>query len=145
MLVLAASDHAGFELKERLKSWLEAHNHTVKDFGTGSLESVDYPDYVHPLAHRLELQQGKALGLLVCGSGQGVCMTANKYQHIRAALVWHRELAALARAHNNANVICFPGRFIPEDEAIAALEAFLNTPFEGGRHERRVHKMTAGQ
>lgn len=144
MHLLLAADHAGFALKETLKTWLQRQGHTFEDFGTHTPEAVDYPDMVHPLAHRLELQTGKALGLLVCGSGQGVCMTANKYSHIRAALAWNAEVASLSRAHNNANVLCLPGRFIAEADALAALEAFLQTPFEGGRHERRVVKIAQG-
>lgn len=145
MLVLLAADHAGFPLKETLKTWLADQGYPVTDFGTNSADSVDYPDVVHPLAHRIELQQGTAIGLLVCGSGQGVCMTANKYPHLRAALAWNSEIAQLARAHNNANVLCLPGRFISAADAQQVLKTFLSTPFEGGRHERRVVKMTAGQ
>lgn len=144
MKLFIAADHAGFDLKEALKAYLQEQGHTLKDFGTHSSESMDYPDVVHPLIHQMELQQGKAMGILICGSGQGVCMTANKASHIRAALVWQEDMARLSRQHNNANVICLPARFIEEDVAKAAIEAFLTTPFEGGRHERRVTKMTAG-
>lgn len=141
MHLLLASDHAGFALKETLKTFLTASGHTVEDFGTHSADSVDYPDFVHPVVNKPVLQAGEALGILVCGSGQGVCMTANKYPHIRAALAWNKDIAGLARAHNNANVLCLPGRFISEEDAKLAVDTFLNTEFEGGRHERRVEKI----
>jgi ribose 5-phosphate isomerase B len=135
-----ASDHAGFERKQQILNWLEKEGHTLTDFGTHSEESVDYPDFVHPLVRHLE-ENPYELGILICGSGEGVCMTANKYAHIRAALVWKPEIASLTRQHNNANVICLPGRFLTEAEAIECVRIFLSTEFEGGRHQKRIDKM----
>jgi ribose 5-phosphate isomerase B len=134
------SDHAGFHYKEQLKTWLTQHGWQVDDKGTHSTDSTDYPDYAHPVAQMVE--DGKAAaGILICGSGNGVCMTANKHQGIRAALCWNEELAALSRQHNNANVICMPERFVPYETAQKMAELFLTTAFEGGRHERRVEKI----
>lgn len=135
-----ACDHAGYEMKEFLVGYLGAMGYEVLDFGTHSPESVDYPDYAHPLAEAIEsgeLTQGVAL----CGSGEGMAMTLNKHQGIRAGLVWQPEIAELIRQHNNANVIVFPARFISNDEAARMLEIFLSTPFEGGRHEGRIAKI----
>lgn len=140
MHVLIAADHAGFALKERLKVHLEATGHTITDYGTDSEASMDYPDVVHPLARQLE-GEADALGILICGSGNGVCMSANKHRGIRAALVWAPELATLARQHNDANVLCLPARFIEPSLAVEAVDRFLSTPFEGGRHQRRVEKI----
>jgi len=134
-------DHAGFPYKEGVINFLNAQGYTVIDHGTYSLDSVDYPDYVHPVAS--DVETGKAEpGVLICGSGNGVCMTANKHLGIRAALVWRNDIAALARQHNNANIICLPARFISIEEAIACTETFITTAFEGGRHQNRVIKMT---
>lgn len=134
------ADHAGYEYKQVLITYLEAQGYSVKDFGTDSPDSVDYPDYVHPLAS--EVETGKLdLGILICGSGNGVCMAANKHKNVRAALVWQVELAELARQHNNANVVCIPARFISMDLAKKITDAFLTTEFEGGRHQRRVDKI----
>jgi ribose 5-phosphate isomerase B len=134
------SDHAGFYYKEQLKTWLTQQGWQVDDKGTHSTESTDYPDYAHPVAQMVE--DGKAAaGILICGSGNGVCMTANKHKGIRAALCWNEELATLARQHNNANVICMPERFVPYETAQRMAELFLTTEFEGGRHERRVEKI----
>ena len=133
-------DHAGFPLKEKIKAYLLEKGFEVTDFGTNSEDSVDYPDFVHPLAQAVNSGQLER-GVLICGSGQGVCMTANKYSDVRAALVWNAELAALTRQHNNANVLCLPGRFIELEVAQQAVDAFFATEFEGGRHERRVEKM----
>lgn len=135
-----AADHAGFELKETLKQMLEEEGHSVKDFGTHSLDSVDYPDFVHPLAKAVEAGEFE-LGIIICGSGNGVNMTANKYQGVRSALSWTEEIAKLAREHNNANVIALPARFMSVEEAKKATNTFINTFFEGGRHERRVGKI----
>lgn len=133
-------DHAGFEYKEMLKKVLADAGWNVEDKGTYSTESTDYPDYAHPLATMVE--EGRAaVGILICGSGNGVCMTANKHKGIRAALCWNEELAALARQHNNANVLCIPSRFVSEEVAQKMVEVFLSTPFEGGRHEKRVSKI----
>lgn len=135
-----ASDHAGFELKEKLKSHLITLGHQVLDYGTHSTESTDYPDYAHPLAASVE-DKTNDLGILICGSGNGVCMAANHHQGIRAALAWNEEVASLARQHNNANVLCLPARYVSEQEAFSITEAYLNANFEGGRHERRVEKI----
>lgn len=134
------ADHAGYEYKQAIIAHLEEQGYSVKDFGTYGTDSVDYPDYVHPLAN--EIEAGNLdLGILICGSGNGVCMAANKHQGIRAALVWEKELAELARQHNNANVVCIPARFISLDLAKEIADAFLTTDFEGGRHQRRVDKI----
>lgn len=138
--IAIGADHAGFEYKEALKERLRAAHLTPDDKGTHNADSVDYPDFAHPVASMVE--RGEAgLGLLVCGSGNGVCMTANKHAGVRAALCWTVELAQLARQHNNANILCIPARFVSYEEAVAMVEAFIATPFEGGRHERRVEKM----
>jgi ribose 5-phosphate isomerase B len=134
------ADHAGYEYKEAIKTALTQAGWQVADKGTCSPDSVDYPDFAHPVATMVA--EGKAAaGILVCGSGNGVCMTANKHQGIRAAVCWTEELASLARQHNNANVLCIPARFVSPDLAEKMTTVFLNTPFEGGRHERRVEKI----
>lgn len=138
--VAIGSDHAGFQYKEQLKAWLTQQGWQVSDKGTHSTDSTDYPDYAHPVAQMVE-DGNAAAGILICGSGNGVCMTANKHKGIRAALCWNEELAALARQHNNANVICMPERFVPYETAQRMAELFLATEFEGGRHERRVEKI----
>ncbi|MES2702860.1 MAG: ribose 5-phosphate isomerase B [Bacteroidota bacterium] len=138
--IAIGADHAGFEYKEELKKKLEAAGWQVADKGTYILDSVDYPDFAHPVADMVEGGQAAA-GILVCGSGNGVCMTANKHKGIRAALCWTNELAALSRQHNNANVICIPSRFVSFDDAELMANTFLATAFEGGRHERRVEKI----
>ena len=135
------SDHAGFELKEFVRSWLEKKGWPYKDFGTYSAESCDYPDFAHPLA--LAVEAGECYpGIAICGSGNGIGMTLNKHQGIRAALCWKAELSHLARQHNDANVLVLPGRFITTQEANDILEEFFNTTFEGGRHQRRIDKIT---
>ncbi|MGC4129038.1 MAG: ribose 5-phosphate isomerase B [Bergeyella sp.] len=134
-----ASDHAGFELKEYLKEQLK-NCYEITDFGTHSLDSVDYPDFVHPAATSIENGKNE-LGILVCGSGQGVSITANKHQKIRCALCWMPELAELAKQHNNANMIALPARFIAKELALEIVKKFLNTDFEGGRHQNRVDKI----
>jgi ribose 5-phosphate isomerase B len=139
--IAIGADHAGFEYKELLKTWLEKNGFTVKDFGTHSLDSVDYPDFSHPVAESVEKSQFD-LGVLLCGSANGVAITANKHQGIRAALCWTEEVAALARQHNNANIVCIPARFVSYEDAEKILDRFLNTSFEGGRHERRVEKIS---
>lgn len=134
------SDHAGFELKEFIKQYLTEKGYACKDFGTHSASSCDYPDYAHPLARAVETGELYP-GIAVCGSGNGIGMTLNKHQGIRAALCWQEEIARLARAHNDANVLVLPGRFISKEEAIRAVEAFFNTSFEGGRHQKRIDKI----
>ena len=135
-----ACDHAGFELKEYVRGWLEAKGWTYKDFGTNSTASVDYPDYAHPLA--LAVEAGECYpGIAICGSGNGINMTLNKHQGIRAALCWNAEIARLARQHNDANVLVMPGRFINTEEADKILTEFFSTQFEGGRHQKRIDKI----
>ena len=138
--IAIASDHAGFDYKEQLRKHLEGQ-YIVQDYGTFSKDSVDYPDYVHPAA--VSVSEGKNdLGILICGSGNGVQMSANKHQDIRCALCWMPELASLARKHNNANMIALPARFIAFELAIDIITEFLNTEFEGGRHQNRVEKIS---
>ena len=140
MMIAIGCDHAGYEYKTSIVRMLKQKGYEVADFGTNSPDSVDYPDFAHPVAQAVE--SGKAThGILICGSGNGVCMTANKHKGIRAALCWKVELAALARQHNNANIICLPARFVSLRLARKMVETFLETPFEGGRHERRVGKI----
>ncbi|MCH8232577.1 MAG: ribose 5-phosphate isomerase B [Bacteroidetes bacterium] len=141
MKIALGGDHVGFEFKSDLLESLRGQGHDVKDFGTYTDESVDYPDYVHPVAEAVEVGLYD-FGLLICGSGNGVAMTANKHSGIRAALCWTSELAALARQHNNANILCMPARFISHESALEIAEMFLSSKFEGGRHERRVNKIS---
>ena len=138
--VAIGSDHAGFEYKEDLISFLEAKEIPFQDFGTYSTDSVDYPDFAHPVAAAVE-QGEAAFGILLCGSANGVAITANKHQGIRAAICWGEEITTLAREHNNANIICIPAKFVREGDAEKMVEIFMNTEFEGGRHERRVEKI----
>lgn len=140
MKIAMAGDHAGYELKALLRTRLEAAGHEVHDFGPFGPESVDYPDFVHPLAKSVVAKEAE-LGILICGSGNGVCMTANKYADIRAALCWEPELGTLARQHNNANVLCIPARFVSVEKAFAIADSFLSALFEGGRHQNRVDKI----
>ncbi|MBE6281715.1 MAG: ribose 5-phosphate isomerase B [Bacteroides sp.] len=135
-----ASDHAGYELKEYIKTWLVAKGYTFKDFGTYSADSCDYADYAHPLAEAVEAGECYP-GIAVCGSGQGIGITLNKHQGIRAALCWIPEIAHLARQHNDANILVMPGRFIDQDMANKIMDEFFNTDFEGGRHQARIEKM----
>ena len=137
--IIIASDHAGVELKSRIKQIFASENIKFMDLGPFDSSSVDYPDYAHPLAE--QVSKKASLGILICGSGNGVCMTANKYNDIRAALCWDVSLAELARKHNNANVLCLPARFISEEKAFDIVRIFLDTDFEGGRHQRRVEKI----
>lgn len=138
--IAIGSDHAGFELKESIISFLDGKKAVYKDFGTYSADSVDYPDFAHPVAS--EVEEGKAaFGILICGSANGVAMAANKHAGIRAAVCWGQELAELARKHNNANIICLPARFIREDDAERMVDTFMRTEFEGGRHANRVNKI----
>ena len=139
MKLAIASDHAGFELKELLKKELES-KHQLTDFGTHSLESMDYPDIAHTLANAVE-QNEVELGIVICGSGNGVNITVNKHVGIRAALCWNTEIASLARQHNNANIISIPARFVSIELAKEMVETFLTTSFEGGRHGIRVNKI----
>ena len=137
--IAIASDHAGFEYKEYLKEQLK-NQFEIIDYGTHSLDSVDYPDFVHPAASSVENGENE-FGILVCGSGQGVQLSANKHQKVRCALCWMPELGALARQHNNANMVAIPARFIAKELALEIVEKFLSTDFEGGRHQLRVDKI----
>lgn len=140
MKIAMASDHAGYTLKLQLKAWLEAQGADVHDFGCYSSESCDYPDYAHPCAAAVENAEAD-FGVILCGTGNGISMTANKHQGVRAALCWDVPLAELARQHNNANILALPARFISEELALKITEAFFRTDFVGGRHERRVQKI----
>lgn len=138
--LIIGSDHAGFEAKQLLIEYLKDNHYTVKDIGTYNDSSIDYPDFAHPVA--LAVAKGEyQQGILLCGSGNGVCMSANKHEGIRAALCWTEEIAQLARQHNDANVLCVPARFVSESEIEKMAMAFLNTSFEGGRHEARRNKI----
>lgn len=140
-IVALASDHAGYKLKAFLKKILEEDGYLFHDFGTYSSESVDYPDFAHLLGNAVD--KGEFVrGIVICGSGNGVCMVVNKYAGVRAGLCWNSEQAELTRRHNDANVLCLPGRFIDFDDAIKAAKLFLNTAFEGGRHQKRVDKIS---
>lgn len=139
-----ACDHAGYEMKEFLVGYLGAQGYEVLDFGTDSPESVDYPDFAHPLAEAVESGE-LPLGVALCGTGEGMAMTLNKHQGIRAGLAWAPEIGALIRQHNNANVLVLPARFITNDEAVNILDTFLATEFEGGRHQCRIDKMAVAK
>lgn len=138
--IAIGSDHAGFEYKEAVKNWLEEKGYAVKNFGAYSHTSVDYPDFAHPVASSVESGE-TAFGILFCGSANGVAITANKHQDIRAGLCWENDVAKLVRKHNNANVICIPARFVALSLAIEMIENFMSTEFEGGRHADRVNKI----
>ena len=139
--IAIGADHAGFEMKEFIISFLEGKGLLFKDFGTPSADSVDYPDFAHPVAAAVEKGES-SFGILLCGSGNGVAITANKHNGIRAALCWDDEIASLARRHNNANILCIPARFVSEDIAEEMVEMFLKTAFEAGRHAGRVDKIS---
>lgn len=138
--IAIGADHAGFELKEKVRDWLTRSGFEYKDYGTYSPESADYPDFAHPVASAVEKKEFD-LGILICGSGNGVAITANKHQGIRAAICWNEDLASLARQHNDANVLCLPSRHISAELALKITDKFLNSSFEGGRHDRRVKKI----
>lgn len=140
MKIAIGSDHAGYELKSHLIDSLKNNGLDFEDFGTHSAESVDYPDYAHAVSNAVESGQ-YTLGIVICGSANGVCMAANKHSGIRCAISWNAEVAALARQHNNANVIALPARFLRKEEALEIVQSFLNAEFEGGRHQRRVEKI----
>jgi len=139
--IAIGGDHAGFNFKGNLIQWLKDRGYEISDLGTYSSDSTDYPDFAHAVAEAVEKKQSD-LGILICGSANGVAMTANKHQGIRAAICWNEELAALARNHNNANVLCLPARFIPYALSEKIVDRFLNETFEGGRHDRRVGKIS---
>ena len=139
-IVGMAADHAGYAMKEALKPLVESLGYAIRDFGTHSEESMDYPDAAHPLGYAVEAGE-VACGIAICGSGNGICMTLNHHPGVRAALCWTPELGALAKQHNNANVLCLPGRFIPVATAEAIVRAWFGAQFEGGRHQRRIDKI----
>ena len=134
------NDHAGVDYKEAIVSYLTSKGHEVLNHGTDSKDSVDYPDFIHPVAQDVSSKKA-GLGIIICGSGNGASMTANKYQDIRSALCWSKEIVALARQHNNANILSLPARFISIPQAIAMVEVYINTDFEGGRHQNRIDKI----
>lgn len=140
--IAMACDHAGYALKEQLKEYLTGLGYEIKDFGTHSEESCDYPDYAHPAACAVESGEC-AFGVCMCGSGNGIQMTLNKHQGIRAALCWIPEIASLAKQHNNANILVLPARYVSFEEAVKIVDAYLNARFEGGRHQRRIDKIPA--
>ncbi len=140
LTIAIGCDHAGVEYKNAIKIHLESIGIKMIDKGTNTVDSVDYPDYAHPVASTVESNEAN-FGILICGSANGVCITANKHAGIRAALCWRKDVAELARQHNDANVICLPARFISIEDAISFTDAFLHTPFEGGRHQNRVEKI----
>ena len=139
MNISIGNDHAGVDYKNYIIENLK-DKHDIKNHGTDTESSVDYPDFAHPVSSDVDNQISN-LGILICGSGNGVAMTANKYKNVRAALCWNEELAVLAKQHNNANIVCIPARFISKEEALQIVKSFIQTGFEGGRHERRVNKI----
>ncbi|MDA0792759.1 MAG: ribose 5-phosphate isomerase B [Bacteroidetes bacterium] len=140
MTISIGNDHAGPEYKKEIVAFLKKEGHTVHNYGTDSTASVDYADFIHPVAK--DVTEGKATrGIIICGSGNGAAMTANKHQKIRAALCWNEEIVRLAREHNDANILSLPARFISLPQALKMVETFLNTPFEGGRHQTRIKKI----
>lgn len=140
MKISIGNDHAGTEYKQAIVDHLQSKGIEVVNYGTNSKDSVDYPDFVHPVAEDVE-NKGADYGVLICGSSNGVAMTANKHQKIRAGVCWNKEIAELSRAHNNANIICIPARFTAIQQAVEMVDVFLNTKFEGGRHQKRVDKI----
>lgn len=144
MKIAIGNDHAGTEYKFQILAYLESKGIEVINYGTDSKDSVDYPDFVHPVAKDVE-NKSVQLGILLCGSANGVAMTANKYQNIRAGLCWTTEIVELVRQHNNANILCIPARYTSEAETLLMVDTFLNTPFEGGRHKKRVNKIPSCQ
>lgn len=140
MKIAIGNDHAGYDLKSYLMSYLVEYGYSVKDFGSHDAEPVDYPEYGHMVARAVNNKEYE-IGITICGSGNGINMTANKYRSIRSALCWNEEIARLARSHNNANICALPGRFLGKEEAVVIVRTFLETDFEGGRHERRIRKI----
>ena len=141
MRISIGNDHAGVDYKKYIQEYLFVKNVEVKNYGTDSLDSVDYPDFAHPVSQDVN-DESSDLGILICGSGNGVCMTANKYKNVRAALCWDKELAILSKTHNNANIVCIPARFVDKELALEIVKTFISENFEGGRHERRVNKIS---
>ena len=142
MKIALGADHAGFAQKEMLRTWLSGQGYEIQDFGTYSADSMDYPDVAHPLSAAVA-DGDYAQGILLCGSANGVAITANKHAGVRAAIAWLPELASLARQHNNANVLCVPARYVSDEQALEIVSTFLKTDFEGGRHQRRVSKINS--
>ncbi|NGZ89433.1 ribose 5-phosphate isomerase B [Psychroflexus maritimus] len=142
MKISIGNDHAGTAYKETIVAFLENLGHTIENYGTNAKDSVDYPDFIHPVAQDVESEKAD-LGIIICGSGNGANMTANKYQGVRSALCWNEEIVALARQHNNANILSIPARFVSQQEALEFVKLFLNTDFEGGRHQKRIDKIPA--
>jgi len=140
MNIIIGNDHAGVHIKKALIFFFNEIKIKYKNVGCDSKESVDYPDFAHPVASKVDRKEFE-LGILICGSGNGVAMTANKYANVRAALCWDEEIAALSRRHNNANILCLPARYISQEKAINIAEVFINESFEGERHERRINKI----
>lgn len=140
MKIAIGSDHAGFDYKKEIVAYLSNLGHEIQDFGPMTADSVDYPDFAHPVATSVETEEN-TLGILICGAANGVAITANKHQGIRAAIAWQNEIAALARQHNNANIVCIPARFIDLELAKKITNTFITTEFEGGRHANRVNKI----
>ena len=140
MTISIGNDHAGVDLKNHIVKYLNSRGFTIKDKGTNTHSSVDYPDFIHPVSKEIEEEKSN-IGIIICGSGNGAAMTANKRKTIRAALCWNKEISKLARQHNDANILSIPSRFISKDEAIKIVETFINTDFEGGRHQRRIGKI----
>jgi len=140
MNISIGNDHAGPDYKQAIISYLEKKGHHVKNYGTDTNQSVDYPDFIHPVAEDVSTKIAD-LGIIICGSGNGAAMTANKHQQVRAALCWNKELVVLSKQHNNANILSLPARFISIPQAIRMVEAFINTAFEGGRHQARIDKI----
>jgi ribose 5-phosphate isomerase B len=140
MTISIGNDHAGTEYKQAIKAHLEAKGFTVNNYGTNTNDSVDYPDYVHPVAEDVANKKVD-FGILICGSANGVAMTANKHQKVRAGICWTKEITELTRQHNNANICCIPARFTAVQQAIQIVDTFLNTEFEGGRHQNRINKI----
>lgn len=142
MKIAIGNDHAGTDYKFKIVSHLKSKNIEVINYGTDDNESVDYPDFVHPVAKDVERKEAD-FGILLCGSANGVAMTANKYKNIRAGLCWNNEIVSLIKQHNNANILCIPARYTTEEEIITMVDTFINTDFEGGRHQRRVDKISS--
>ena len=141
MNISIGNDHAGTDYKHAIKKYLESQGHTVNNHGTNSSDSVDYPDFVHPVANEVE-SKNVDFGIIICGSGNGANMTANKHQGVRSALCWTKEITTLAREHNDANILSIPARFTALKQALEMVDTFLNTKFEGGRHQNRVDKIS---
>ena len=140
MTISIGNDHAGVDLKKHIVKYLEDIGFNINDMGTNTDKSVDYPDFIHPVSKEIESKKS-SMGIIICGSGNGAAMTANKRKNIRAALCWSKEISKLARQHNDANVLSIPSRFVSYNEAIDIVDAFINTEFEGGRHQRRIEKI----